>query len=603
MQRVLAIATLMLLVNGAASSAHAQAGRGGRGGPAATPPAYPDPPALQFPTDDPVLKRIWAIGMDSSWVVKFSQPLFDSIGPRLMGSPNLKAAEDWLVKTYASMGISAKEEQYGTWRGWIRGYSHIDLISPRVRSLDGMMVGYSPGTNKKDVDAEVVILPDFTKYDAGGNSVPDSFAFVKWLPQAKGKIVMVSAAKPSCRPTSDWTTYGYPELLASRDSATRALATGFSGGRFTRGTGYSVSLGGGSLSIRLDEAKVAGIITSRPKDVTFDAMEIFKTYSTHVPTIALNCEDYSLVYRLADNHQHPVMRLNLDGTLLGEQPVYNTIARIPGGAKANEYVMLSSHFDSWDGSSGATDNGTGTVTMLEAMRILSMVLPHPQRTILSGHWSGEEEGEVGSHAFTEDHPEVIKGLQGLFNQDNGTGRVTRIGAGGIPSGAEHMSAWYKRLPNVFTEQAAFNGQPGGPAGAGSDDYSFTCYGVPTFGLGALSWDYSYETWHTDRDTYDKIVFEDLRKNATLTAMLAYMASEDPTSVVHLNVDSLRAQARGAADSIARARRDSIVMVGGDTTRSAASGRGAAGGRGGGSGGTSWPQCLKAPRTTKPRLSG
>jgi carboxypeptidase Q len=559
--------------------------RGGFGGQAPA-PAYQDPPPLSFPTDDPVIKRIWAIGMDSSRVKELSQVLFDSLGPRLMGAPQTKRAQEWLIKQYASLGIQAKLEQYGTWRGWIRGPSHIDLLTPRVRTLEGTMVGYSPGTHGRNVDAVPVVLPQFN----------DSTEFVKWLPQAKGKLVMVSAPKESCRPTYDWATYGYPALIARKDSVQRELSAGFSGRGSTRGTGYFVSLGGGSLSQRLDKAGVAGIITSRPKDA-FGTMEIFETYSTTVPTIALSCEDYGLVYRLVANHQQPKLRLNLDGTLLGEQPVFNVVASIPGGAKANEYVLLSSHFDSWDGSSGATDNGTGTITMLEAMRILKQVLPHPQRTILSGHWTGEEEGEVGSSAFAVDHRDVVRGLQGVFNQDNGTGRIIRVGAGGLPSGAQHLTQWLGKLPNVFQQQVGFTGaavQPGGPAGAGSDDYSFTCYGAPTFGLGALDWNYFNITWHTDRDTYDKIVFDDLKSNATMTAMLAYLASEDPGHVTPINPDSARAVAQAALDSIAKAN--------GGNAPAAAPAAGAGGrGRGGFGGPRLWPKCNEVPRKTKPRL--
>ncbi len=566
-------------------SSAAGAQRGGFGGQPQT-PAYPDPPALSFPTDDAIIKRIWAIGMDSSHVKQLSQVLFDSIGPRLMGSPATKGAEEWLVKMYSGWGIPAKLEQYGTWRSWQRGISHIDLLTPRVRTLEGQMVGYSPGTGGRNVDAEPIILPQFE----------DSAAFVKWLPQAKGKLVMVSAMKESCRPNSDWIANSYPQAIARKDSIQRELSAGF-GGRNTRGTGYSVSLGGGSLSQRLDKAGVAGIITSRPKD-SFGTMEIFETYSVVVPTIALSCEDYGLVYRLTENRQHPTVRLNLVGNLLGEQPVFNTIATLQGGAKKNEYVLLSSHFDSWDGSSGATDNGTGTITMLEAMRILKQVLPHPQRTIISGHWTGEEEGEVGSSAYAKDHPEVVKGLQGVFNQDNGTGRVVRVGAGGLPNGAQHLTQWLGKLPNVFQQQVGFTGQPvapGGPAGAGSDDYSFTCYGAPTFGLGALSWDYNTITWHTDRDTYDKVVFDDLKANATLTAMLAYLASEDPAHVTPINPDSARTAVRAQLDSIARA--------GGNPTAAAGAGRGGRGGGRGFGGPRPWPTCEEVQRKTNPRLGG
>src|SRR5205085_11120858 len=130
-------------------------------------------------------------------------------------------------------------------------------------------------------------------------------------------------------------------------------------------------------------------------------------------------------------------------------PVFNVVARIPGVEKPNEYVMLSAHFDSWDAASGATDNGTGTLTMLEAMRILRAVYPHPKRTILVGHWTGEEEGIVGSRAFREDHPEVLKGLQALFNQDNGTGRIVRMSAAGLPDADIHITSWLAKVPVEF----------------------------------------------------------------------------------------------------------------------------------------------------------
>src|SRR5216683_2817728 len=112
-------------------------------------------------TSLPIIEKIRAIGMDSSNTERLAHQLFDSIGPRLTGSPDAKRGNDWLVQTYKSWGIDAKNEQYGTWRGWRRGFSHIDLVYPRVRSLEGTMLGYSPGTNKKDLTATTIILPRF----------------------------------------------------------------------------------------------------------------------------------------------------------------------------------------------------------------------------------------------------------------------------------------------------------------------------------------------------------------------------------------------------------------------------------------------------------
>ncbi len=562
--------------------------------------------AQTFPTDDPVIKRIWALGMDSSHTEQLSHTLFDSLGPRLMGSPNLEAAQHWLVKMYTSWGISAKNEQYGTWRGWRRGYSHIDLVAPRVRSLEGTMVGYSPGTGGKDVVATPIVLPRFK----------DSTEFVRWLPNVKGKLVMISAAYPSCRPPEDWAQNATPASQARMDSIMLDIQRDWAvvrpgpnvpkGAEGLRGTGYFPALGGGTLGVRLERAGAAGVITSRPKlqwrnmnaaqgggrggfggggsplgTGGWGTMEVFETYDTKAPTIALSCEDYGLVYRLTENREHPRLRLNLDAQLLGERPVFNTIARIPGTEKPNEYVMLSAHFDSWDGSSGATDNGTGTITMMEAMRILKQVYPHPKRTILVGHWSGEEEGEVGSAAFREDHPDVLKGLEALFNQDNGTGRIVRMSAGGLPDADPHVRAWLDKVPTEFKTQIQYGGV-GGPAGGGSDDFNFSCAGLPAFGLGALSWDYNNYTWHTDRDTYDKIVFDDLESNATLTAMLAYLASEDPTLIQRVNPDSARAAVRAQ-----------LAASGEQPT----TGRG----RGGFGGPRLWPECENAPRSTNPRL--
>ena len=530
---------------------------------------FPRVAAQTFPTDDPVLKRIWAIGMDSSRTMELSAALLDSIGPRLAASPGQRAAQDWLLKTYASWGIDAKNERYGTWRGWRRGWSHVDLVSPRVRTLEATMVGYSPGTNGRDVTAGTIVLPRFA----------DSSEFVKWLPQAKGKLVLVSAPQPTCRPTADYVEFATPTTRASMDSA-RARVTREWAGPSVRGSGYSVALAGGGLGLRLDEAGVAGVITSRPTNAV-GTRSIFETYNTRSPTLSVSCEDYGLLFRLTERGSNPQVRMNLDAEQLGEQPMSNTIATVKGSTKPDEYVMMSAHFDSWDGGSGATDNGTGTVTMLEAMRILRQVYPKPKRTIVVGHWTGEENGLVGSKAFREDHPEIAKGLQALFNQDNGTGRVVRMDASGLVDGDVHLRSYLAKLPTEFQQQITYGG-PGVPSGGGSDNASFACAGLPGFSLGSLNWNYGNETWHTERDTYDKIVFDDLKANATLAAMLVYLASEDPSMIGRERVDIVKAVAEQRA-------------------RFAAANPGAGGGGRGGDAPAAWPDCGKAPRKTNPRL--
>jgi len=472
--------------------------------------------AQSYPTANPVVRQIWTEGMDNSQAYKLTQVLSDSIGPRLTGSPGIKRGNDWLVATYKSWGVDARNEQYGKWKGWRRGTTHVDLMTPRVRTLEGTLLAWSAGTGGKDVTATTVILPE----------VRDSAALVAWLPQAKGKFVLVSVAQPTCRPDDNWRQFGdsasFARMRAARDSATRAWTARIAA------TGYGVGLGTGTLGRRLQDAGVAGVIASRWSN-GWGVNKVFDSRTDKVPSVDLSCEDYGLVYRLTENNQGPTLRVRADAEFLGDVPVFNSIATIKGSQKPDEYVMLSAHFDSWDAGSGTTDNGTGTITMLEALRILKKVYPNPKRTIVVGHWSGEEQGLNGSRAFAADHPEIVKGLQALFNQDNGTGRIVNFSGSGFTTASGNLARWMANIPAEMARNITLS-FPGAPAGGGSDNASFVCYGAPAFGLGATSWDYGTYTWHTNRDTFDKIVLDDLKNNATLTAMLVYLASEDPETL-------------------------------------------------------------------------
>jgi Zn-dependent M28 family amino/carboxypeptidase len=167
--------------------------------------------------------------------------------------------------------------------------------------------------------------------------------------------------------------------------------------------------------------------------------------------------------------------------------------------------------------------------MLEAMRILKAVYPNPKRTIIVGLWNSEEQGLNGSRAFAADHPEVVDGMQALFNQDNGTGRIVRASTSGLPGAAPFFARWVAALPQQISQHIDLS-FPGSPSGGGTDHASFICAGAPAFSLGSNSWDYFRYTWHTNVDTFDKLVFDDLENNATLVAMLAYMASEEPQRI-------------------------------------------------------------------------
>jgi carboxypeptidase Q len=459
-------------------------------------------------TKDPVVESIVKEATENSQLEKLAHELLDEIGPRLVGSPKMQRANDWAVAKYTGWGIPARNEKWGEWRGWERGISHIDMVAPWVKSLEGTQLAWSPSTGGKTVTGDVIIVPD----------VADSLAFAAWLPTAKGKFVLVSMNQPTGRPDYNWEEFGTKESFEKMKDA-RTAQTDAWNDRIKK-TGYTTR----TLPVALEKAGAVGIVASYWSR-GFGANKIFSASTKKIPTVDIALEDYGLLYRLTESGSSTKISVRADSKEKGVVPTYNTVAEIKG-TNPNEYVMLSAHFDSWDGGTGATDNGTGTLVMMEAMRILKKVYPNPKRTILVGHWGSEEQGLNGSRAFVEDHPEIVANLQALFNQDNGTGRVTNISGQGYLHAYDFITRWLAAVPEDIKKgiETKF---PGTPGGGGSDFASFVAVGAPGFSLSSLSWSYGNYTWHTNRDTYDKIVFDDVRNNAMLAAIMVYMACEDP----------------------------------------------------------------------------
>jgi len=465
--------------------------------------------ALMWSTDDPVLQQIYNEAMENSHLERLGMQLLDSIGPRLTGSPGINRAHDWAARTLEGWGYEARNEQYGTWRAWDRGHTHIDLVAPRLRSLEGTILAWSPGTGGQDVQGPVIVVPEW-ETDAD---------FQRWLStEVAGKFVAISFPQPTCRPNRHFEEFGSSGALQRLNQArTEALAA------FRQRVPAP-----GLLRGQLEEAGALGILESNWSN-TSGTNKVFSTNTRDIPTLDLSCEDYGLVYRLAEHGMGPVVRVNADSEDLGEQPVFNTLGMIRGSELPDEYVMLSAHFDSWDAGSGATDNGTGSILMMETMRILSEVYPNPRRSILIGLWGGEEQGLNGSRRFVAMNPDIVENIQALFNQDNGTGRVENISMQGFVDAGEHFGRWLARIPPQITNQINLQ-LPGAPGTGGTDHAAFVCAPAAAFNLGANSWGYGTYTWHTNRDTFDKLVFEDLKNNAALVAMLVYQASQDPERV-------------------------------------------------------------------------
>lgn len=455
---------------------------------------------------DPVIRRIVDEGTNRSALTQLASALFDSIGPRLTASPNMTRGQNWLLATYARWGIAARKEQYGTFPSWRRGATYASLVAPRQKDLDATMVSWSGGTGGAWIDGDVMPI-------AAYNTIEE---FTAWLGTVRGKVVLASPPKITCRNPTQVAEFATDASRSALDSAQRQIDATYNG-----------------LTQRVrdfyDDVKAAGAIAvfeSEPSIHPGITRVFGSPRNASIPTLSIGCEDYAMLFRLATNRQSPHVRLSTDAESLGDQPVFNVIGEIKGTKKPNEYVVLSAHFDSWEGHSGATDNGTGTLTMLEAMRILKTAYPNPARTIVVGHWSGEEQGILGSNGFAQAHPEIVAGLQYTFNQDNGTGRIITMGPTILPQNGPRLANYLAAMPRELTQYIRL--QPGMTMySSGSDHVPFLCRGAPALNLNALQWDYSYTTWHTNRDALDKVMMDDLRGNAMIVAMLAYEASEDP----------------------------------------------------------------------------
>lgn len=458
--------------------------------------------AQTLQNDDPVIAEMWKTGMEESRTRELAHELMDQIGPRLPGSKGQEQAQDWLMELYSEWGIEARKEEIGTWRRWESGALHVDMVEPRVSSLEAEIKAWSPGTDGV-VRGEVVIPPAKSTAEADA----------EWVASTAGKFVMINQPLEMCRAAQEVEANALPETV---EALTERRRNGFNEFR-TRVGAYNAGM--------FDEAGAAGVLESRWSG-GWGVNKVFSTSNANAVALDISCEDYGLLYRLVESGQRVVIEVEAETEDLGEVPQFNIVGQITGTELPDEYVLLGAHLDSWHAATGATDNGTGTITMLEAMRILKMNYPNPRRTILVGHWANEEVGRVGSRAFRDDNPEIMDGIQAAFNQDNGTWRFEKIDGQGFADAAAHIPSWMAKLPMEFQTQIALE-MPGPQANAGSDHTSFICAGVPSFRLQSPYDEYRQYTWHTNRDTYDKISFDDLARNATVAAMLAYEASEDP----------------------------------------------------------------------------
>jgi Zn-dependent M28 family amino/carboxypeptidase len=243
-------------------------------------------------------------------------------------------------------------------------------------------------------------------------------------------------------------------------------------------------------------------------------------------------EDYGRIARLLADGMGVRLEFEILNRIFPQgRTAYNAVAEIRGTDKSDEVVMLGGHLDSWHSATGATDNAVGCAVMMEAVRILRAVGARPRRTIRVALWSGEEQGLLGSRAYVDQHfgsaeqPKAdFSKLSAYWNVDNGTGRIRGATVFGPPEAAAVIASLLK----PFEDFGAFGASATRTRGAGgTDSASFNRAGLPGLNASQDPIEYESHTHHTNLDTYERIVWDDVRKAAVITASVIYhLASRD-----------------------------------------------------------------------------
>jgi hypothetical protein len=507
-----------------------------------------------------VVQRIKKEAFENSKVMDHLFWLTDGYGPRLTGSPGFQAAANWAVKRLREFGLdNAAIQSWGKWgRSWRLTRFGLHMVEPQYVPLIAFPLAWSSSTNGPLV-AEPVLAPltitdglDFKKSD---EEIEKYFREQKG--KLKGKMVLLSKPK-DMKEVSEALSKRYsdadlakegqaptPEALPPYDPANPVLPE--------KAEERSAFFNLAPLAVQLklferfdarrdrinqfliDEGVAAVIVPSYNGDGGTVFGESAGSYkeSVHMapPRVALTVEHYNRIARMLDKKLPVKLELEVKFTSEGATGEgQNIIAEIPGSTKRDEVVMLGAHFDSWVGGTGATDNGTGSAVMIEAIRVLKALNLKMDRTVRLGLWGGEEEGYFGSLAYVKEtfgDPETMQlkpahaKLSGYFNDDNGSGKIRGVYLQGNDAMRPIFDAWLAPFRDLGVTTVSIRNT------GGTDHQTFDAVGLPGFQFIQDPVEYGTRTHHSNMDVYDHAVKGDLMQAAAVIASVVYHAAMRP----------------------------------------------------------------------------
>ena len=483
--------------------------------------------------DQAIFWKIRQEATTNSQIMRTVHMLTDVYGPRLTGSPNLKAAGDWAIEQMHAWGL--KNGHLDPWNfgypGWANERLAAYIVSPVKDTLVAEALAWTPGTNGAVKGAALQITlprqPTREELAAHLDALKDT---------VKGRIVLVNP--PRRVPVAF-----NPVPLRREDSdvitqMTAPAPAGRGGGPATPGPQAPSQaparrpLTANQLDEQLNAFLVASGVLVRITDAGRDHGQIraFNNRTFDIakapPIVVMRNEDYGRIWRLLEDKRAVELEFDIVNSSFPEgRTSYNVLAEIPGSDKSDEIVMLGGHLDSWHAATGTTDNAIGCAVMMEAARILQAIGAKPRRTIRVALWSGEEQGLLGSQAYVREHfgtfeepkPAFAK-LAAYFNIDSGTGRARGFTIFGPPEAAailREATASFADL-GLLGVTTTRNRQA-----TSTDAFSFAAAGLP--GVNALQDPIQYQsyTWHTNLDTYERVVEDDVKKSAIVIAAAVY----------------------------------------------------------------------------------
>jgi hypothetical protein len=459
---------------------------------------------------------------EHSQIMRTMHMLTDRYGPRLTASPNYDDAAKWAAAQMTGWGL--KNARLEAWKfghpGWLNERASGYLIAPVKDTLTFEVQAWTPSTNGPVTGSVVQLVPPVT---------PSREELTAWMDANKakfrGKIVLMGKAavirvsfNPANKRLED------AELRARFDPVNPAPAN-FPNRNAPPPEG---KLSANQVNELIDAWLAANGALMRLSDAGREHGQIRafanRNYDVTkvVPTVVLRNEDFGRIERLlADGDDVQLQFDILNHSYPEGATTYNVVAEIPGTDKAGEVVMLGGHLDSWHSATGATDNAIGCAMMMEAVRLIQTSELKPRRTIRIALWSGEEQGLLGSLAYVKEHfgtfeepkPEYSS-LVAYFNIDSGTGRVRGASVFGPPEAAAVVRGALAPFEDLGVMGAAASKSRNV---GGTDSTAFNNAGLAGIGLNQDPIEYGTHTWHTNLDTYERIVPEDAAKAAMVIA--------------------------------------------------------------------------------------